>query len=154
MIKKKAKRKATKTASKKKLPRSKKDRNPAAVRNDIAKIVESGAKRITKAVMEQAMTGQLAPAKYLFEMASIYPSSTDGSFSTKDEESLAETLMRSLGLPDKPIPRDEEDPLVPASVEEKPKPKAIDEEEPGAGSDDRSKAELEAGDESKQPVIV
>jgi hypothetical protein len=100
------------------------------------------------------MTGQLAPAKYLFEMASIYPSSTDGSFSTKDEESLAETLMRSLGLPDKPIPRDEEDPLVPVSVEEKPKPKAIDEEETETGSDAGSKSELEAGDESKEPLPV
>ena len=155
MIKKKTKRNATKkTAAKKTSLRAKKDRNPAAVRNDIAKIVESGAKRITKAVMEQAMTGQLAPAKYLFEMASIYPSSTDGSFSTKDEESLAETLMRSLGLPDKPIPRDEEDPLVPASVEEKPKPKAIDEEEAETGSDAGSQSELEAGDESKEPLLV
>jgi hypothetical protein len=64
MIKKKAKKKATtKTAAKKTSLRAKKDRNPAAVRNDIAKIVESGAKRITKAVMEQAMTGQLAPAE-------------------------------------------------------------------------------------------
>ncbi len=75
MIKKKAKGKATtrKAAAKRGSPRSRKERNPEAVLNDIAKIVESGAKKITKAVMEQAMTGQLAPAKYLFEMASIYP---------------------------------------------------------------------------------
>lgn len=61
-------------------------------------------------------------------------------------------MMRSLGLPDKPIPRDEEDPLVPVSVEEK--PKAIDEEETETGSDAGSKSELEAGDESKEPLPV
>ena len=54
MIKNKTKRNATKkTAAKKTSLRAKKDRNPAAVRNDIAKIVESGAKRITKAVMDR-----------------------------------------------------------------------------------------------------
>src|ERR1700675_4345248 len=104
MIKKKAKSKATKKkVAKKRSPRSRKERNPAAVRNDIAKIVESGAKKITKAVMEQAMHGQLAPAKFLFEMASIYPPSTDGSETTKDEECFAKSLMDRLGLPDTPI---------------------------------------------------
>ena len=52
MIKKKAKGKAktTKLAKKAKRssPRRKKERNPVSVHDDIAKIVESGAKRITK----------------------------------------------------------------------------------------------------------
>lgn len=111
MIKKKAKGQkiAKKTAKKQSSPKTKKERNPAAVRNDIAKIVESSAREITKAVVSQAKTGQLAPAKYLFEMASIYPALTDGSFSTAHEESLAETLMRRLDLPDKPIAKDDED---------------------------------------------
>lgn len=154
MIKKKAKSKATKkTTAKKRSLRSKKERNPAAVRNDIAKIVESGAKRITKADMDQAMTGQLAPANYLFEMASIYPPSTDGSFSTKHEESLAETLMRSLGLPDKPIPRDEEDPLVPPAVENT-KPKAVDEEQEATVADSGAVSESKPGDESKHSLLA
>jgi hypothetical protein len=153
MIKKKAKSKATKKkVAKKRSPRSRKERNPAAVRNDIAKIVESGAKKITKAVMEQAMHGQLAPAKFLFEMASIYPSSTDGSFSTTDEDCLAQTLMRSLGLPDTPIARDEEDPPETPILAEKPTPKATDEEEAGTGSDSGSDSDLETGDESKHSV--
>ena len=84
-------------------------RNPAGVRNDIAKMVESGAKKITKAVMDQAMTGQLAPVKYLFEMAEIYPASTDGSHATENEDCLARTLLNRLDLPDEPIARDEED---------------------------------------------
>jgi hypothetical protein len=95
MIRKKAKGKtaATQTTKKKKstakTPKAKKQANPAEVRNDIAKIVQSGAKKITKSVMDQAMTGQLAPAKYLFEVAGVYPPSTDGSHATEDEDCFA-----------------------------------------------------------------
>lgn len=97
-----------------KKPRAKKQANPAAVRNDIAIIVQSGAKRIAKAVMEQAMTGQLAPAKYLFEVAGVFPASTDGSHATADEDCLAKTLLDRLNIPDEPVGRDDEDePVVP-----------------------------------------
>ena len=111
MTKKKAKSKtgAKKTAKRKSSPSHTKMRNPTGVRNDIAKIVELGAKKIAKAVMEQAMTGQLAPAKYLFEMAEIYPLSTDGSHATENEDCLAKTLLNRLDIPDEPIARDEED---------------------------------------------
>jgi hypothetical protein len=114
MIKNKSKRKkappgAAKHKSTRKTPRTKKQANPDEVRKDIAKIVKSGAKRITKAVMEQAMTGQLAPAKFLFEMAAIYPPSTDGSETTEDEDCFAKSLMDRLGLPDKPIALDDEE---------------------------------------------
>jgi hypothetical protein len=98
-----------KKASARKGPRTKKQVNSAEVRNDIAKIVKSGAKKITKAVMDQAMTGQLAPAKYLFEVASIYPPATDGSEASTDEECFAKTLLNRLDIPDKPIALDEED---------------------------------------------
>jgi len=92
--------------------------------------------------MEQAMTGQLAPAKYLFEMASIYPATTDGSFSTVDEESLAATLMRRLDLPDKPIERDEEDPLKTANSAEAPTAKVSDgDKRAESGSDLRSESD-------------
>jgi hypothetical protein len=130
MIKKKAKGKTVvKKAAKKRSAPRKKERNPAGVRNDIAKLVESGAKRITKAVMDQAMTGQLAPAKYLFEMAEIYPQATDGSYSTVDEESLAATLLRRLDMPDEPIPRDEEDAPQAGAAAEKPAVKLVEEDE-------------------------
>ena len=129
MIKKKAKGKtATKKAGKKRAPRSK-ERNPAGVRNDIAKIVEAGAKKITKAVMDQAMTGQLAPAKYLFEMAEIYPQATDGSYSTVDEESLAATLLRRLDMPEEAVMRDEEDAPQAAAVAVKPAVNRAEEEQ-------------------------
>ena len=72
------------------------------MRNDIAKIVKSGARKITKAVMDQAMTGQLAPAKYLFEVAGVYPPLTDGSQASLDEECFAKTLLDRLDIPDEP----------------------------------------------------
>jgi hypothetical protein len=112
MIKKKAKSKAAKAVkptAKSASPRAKKESNPAEVRKDISKIVQSGARRIARAVMEQATTGQLAPAKYLFEVAGIYPALTDGSFATEDEDCFARTLMNRLDLPDKPIALDDED---------------------------------------------
>lgn len=151
MIKKKAKSKAVKkkTAKKKGYLRSKKERNPVAVHNDIAKIVESGAKRITKAVMEQAMAGQLAPAKYLLEMAQIFPKATDGSFSTTEEESLAATLLRRLDLPLEPVMRDEEDLPKSAVSPEKPAAKPEDEVE---GKESGSAAE--GCEENKESALV
>jgi hypothetical protein len=112
MIKKKAKGKTAATKETKKKTTSRKTKtpaNPAEVRKDIAKMVKSGARKITKAVMEQAMTGQLAPAKFLFEVAAIYPASTDGSQATTDEDCLAKTLLDRLDIPDRPVGRDEED---------------------------------------------
>jgi hypothetical protein len=147
MIKKKAKGKkappgAAKHKSTRKTPRTKKQANPDEVRKDIAKIVKSGAKRITKAVMEQAMTGQLAPAKFLFEMAAIYPPSTDGSETTQDEDCFAKSLMDRLGLPDKPITLDEEEDEGVKSAN--PSAAAGDGEEIGGKESD----EVEAGSEA------
>ncbi len=151
MIRKKTKGKATKkkAAKTKSCLRSKRERNPVAVHNDIARIVESGAKRITKAVMEQAMAGQLAPAKFLLEMAQIFPKATDGSFSTTEEESLAATLLRRLDLPLEPVMRDEEDLPKSATSPEKPAAKPEDEVE-----EKKSGSEAEGCNENKESVLV
>jgi hypothetical protein len=79
------------------------------VRNDIAKIVQSGAKKIAKTVMVQATSGQLATVQYSFEVAGVYPPLTDGGQATADEDCLAKTLLDRLNIPDKPVGRDEED---------------------------------------------
>ena len=106
MKKKKAK---SKTAAKKRAKRNtaKKPLDPAKVREDIAGIVKAGAKGITKAVMLQATQGQLAPAKYLLEMAGVYPLSTDENETSKDEDSLAETLLDRLNIPKRLLVHDE-----------------------------------------------
>ena len=59
--------------------------------------------------MMDGQKGQLAAVKYLFEVASIYPPSTDGSHATGDEGSLAKPLVQRLNIPDEPIRRDAED---------------------------------------------
>lgn len=96
---------AVKKTGKKRAKRNtaKKPLDPAKVREDIAGIVKAGAKGITKAVMLQATQGQLAPAKYLLEMAGVYPLSTDENQTSKDEDSLAETLLDRLNIPKRPL---------------------------------------------------
>jgi len=111
MTKKKAKSKTSKTTKAKQSSgkRRKKELNPAEVRKGISRMVESHANKMTKAVIDEGEKGQLATVKYLFEMAEIYPASTDGSHATEDEDCLARTLLNRLDLPTEPVGRDEED---------------------------------------------
>jgi hypothetical protein len=130
----------TKKKSAETRPRVKKHANPGEVRNDIAKIVESGAKKIAQAVMSQALTGQLAPAKFLFEVAKIYPEVADGSQATAEEDCLAKTLLHRLNLPEEPIGRDEE-----GESESAGKAAGVIEKDGGG--------EREGDEESKDPVL-
>jgi hypothetical protein len=110
MTRKKAKSKPAKTTkAKKSSGRGKKELNPAEVRKGISRMVESHANKMTKAVIDEGEKGQLATVKYLFEMAAIFPASTDGSQATEDEDCLARTLLTRLDLPTEPVGRDEED---------------------------------------------
>jgi hypothetical protein len=100
-----ASKKSAKTTAKRS-PRGK-NLDPAKVREEIAGIVKAGAKKLTEAVMVQANQGQLAPAKYLLEMAGVYPVATDMSPTSDREESLAETLLDRLKIPKSPVVHDE-----------------------------------------------
>ena len=148
MIKKTAKSKtAGKPKSKKTSRKGKKDFNPAEVRKDIAQMVDSQAVTMAQAVIDEGKKGQLATVKYLFEVAEIYPPSTDGSHATTNDDSLAQTLMRRLNLPDEPVGRDEEDAPKAASSAKEPAAKSESENaQKDAGS------EPEGGGESKDPV--
>lgn len=126
MIKKKTANKATGKKSKKKKGRArlKKETNPAAVRKQVSRIVEAEAVKITHAVVDEAMKGQLAPARYLFEMASIFPPQTNGEQATEEEDSLAKILLAKILLakieaPPKPE-QDGENEVNPAEEEENP----------------------------------
>jgi hypothetical protein len=120
MIKKKAtSKRATKKAAKKKTRKGKPELNLKEVRKELAQMVGLEAAVMAKAVIDEGKKGQLATVKYLFEMAEIYPASTDGSQATTDEDSLAKTLLRRLNLPEEPIARDEEDDEVKAAIPEK-----------------------------------
>jgi hypothetical protein len=143
----KSKASAKKAAKKSKPEKRKKEFNPAEVRRDIAQMVDSQAARMTQAVIDEGMKGQLATVKYLFEVAEIYPASTDGSYATREEESLAQTLLRRLDLPDEPIGRDEEDEPKEATPADKPNGTPTDEDEP-SGSEPKS------GEAKKDPLVA
>jgi hypothetical protein len=97
--------------------KGKQELNPAGVRKDISQMVESEATTMAQAVIDEGKKGQLATVKYLFEMASIFPPSTDGSHATADEDCLAKTLLRRLDLPEEPVGRDEEDDVKAVSAD-------------------------------------
>lgn len=54
----------------------------------------AGAKKIAKAVMDQALMGQLEPTKYLFERAEIYPQATDGSHAPQTVASVEKSIAK------------------------------------------------------------
>ncbi len=114
MTKKKAKSiKPTAKKAAKKRQRRKKELDPAEVRKNISMLVQSQAKEMAAAVIDSGKKGQLAPVKYLFEVANIFPAPTDGSESTKDEDCLAETLLQRLNVPTTPVvDNDEGDEIV------------------------------------------
>jgi hypothetical protein len=109
MKKKKAK---SKTAAKKTTKKSEpeletKELNPAQVLKNISALVEANADKLAGAVIGEGMKGQVSPVKYLFEMAHIYPQPPAASAPTKDEDSLAETLLDRLNIPKRPVVHDE-----------------------------------------------
>ncbi len=89
-----------------------KDVNLAEVRRNITNIVGEAASEIAVAVVVEAKKGQLATAKYLFEAAGVYPVSTEGNVDKPEEDTFAQRLVRTFGLPAGPLPGgDESDPL-------------------------------------------
>jgi len=152
MIKKKAKGKATKkkTAKKKSAGKKrKKEFNPAEVRKSIAILVESEAEKMAAAVIGEGKKGQLAPVKYLLELAKIFPEATDGSQASADEECLAKTLLRRLDLPEEPVSRDEDDLAKPATSPDKAAAKPADEVD-----EKQSGTAAECCEENKEPVLT
>ena len=71
-------------------------------------MVEAEAAEMAKAVIDEAKKGQLAPMKYLFEMAGIYPASPDGAQAAGEEDSLAKILLDRLRLAATPVENHEE----------------------------------------------
>lgn len=146
MIKKKAKKRkkaagktvkkaATKGNSKRK--GGKKEPDPKEVRTECAKLIKDEASDMTAAVIAAGKTGQVAPVKFLFEMAHIFPAADDGSETSAEEESLAKTLLNRLGIPTDPVMADEDekdDAVMDESrgPDEKEEPEEENEEKPAA----------------------
>ena len=117
-MKKKTRGKTAKKKTAKKKAGPKKQGDPAQVHKDISGLVRAGAREITSAVIAQAKNGELAPAKYLFEMAGVYPPATDGSQATPEEDCLAKTLLDRLGPERKPVATEEAESVVVESADE------------------------------------
>jgi len=87
---------AKKPTAKRTVSKTKKPVNLAQVREKITNLVGASADAITKEVIEVAKKGALASAKYLFEVAGLYPA-TEASGAKPEEDSLAHMLMNRLG---------------------------------------------------------
>lgn len=132
----KSKKVAKKPGKKKVTAKGKKnEKTPGEVRKELAKLILDEAEEITNALISQGKIGQLAPAKYAFEVAHIFPEVNDGSEATREEDCLAKTLLDRLNIPDTPVGRDEEEDFVtipPRKVvvetEAEPEKKSVDEE--------------------------
>jgi len=98
----------TKKTAKKNHAKAKRETNPADVRKEVSKLVEADAKEMAQAVIEEGKKGQLAPVKFLFEMANIYPPEQDGTQATPEEDCLAKILLDRLTPPAKPMDTDED----------------------------------------------
>jgi len=99
-------------------PRTRKAVDPAEVRKDIAKIVGLEAMNMTEAVMEEAMKGLVAPTKFLFEVAGVFPPAPDGEQATQEEDCLAKTLLERLNIPKKPVQEEDDEPAATGDVDE------------------------------------
>jgi hypothetical protein len=115
---KKSKKTVKKVSIKKSAPRGK-EKAAGEVLKDISKMVKAHSNKMAGAVIGEGEKGQLATVKYLWEVAGIYPPTTDGSESTEHEESLAQTLLRRLNVPETPVVADQYDEdtiVIPAQV--------------------------------------
>jgi hypothetical protein len=75
------------------------------IRTNVNNMVWNSAETIATAMINAAKSGQLATAKYLFEVAGIYPATEETKGKPK-EDSLAYTLLKRLGLPTEPLTYD------------------------------------------------
>jgi hypothetical protein len=141
MIKKKAKaqKAAKKTGCRRK--NGKKNTDPAQVREQLAGIVKSGAKGITQAVMDHAMNGELAPAKYLLEMAGVYPPpKQDEELAAQEEDCLAKTLLDRLNIPQKAEEPVTDEPVEGDSAKDNPATDHGTAKDPEGGGDGKENA--------------
>jgi hypothetical protein len=88
------------SVQKERLEQTPKPVDAAEARENVASLVRTSATDIATGVLTVAKAGQLASAKYLFEMAGLYPAMEEAA--TLPENSLAHTLLRRMGQPTEP----------------------------------------------------
>jgi len=78
----------------------------ARVQKDISNMMGNSATEIAAGMIKAALAGELAPAKYLFEMAGLYPATEETEATNPQEDSLAHILLKRMGLPIEPVIKD------------------------------------------------
>jgi hypothetical protein len=133
-----------KKSAKKSAPKAKKPVDMVRVRENINSLVRASAKDIANKVIEVAKeTGQLASAKYLFEAVGLYPATEQTAVRAQDN-SLALTLLKRMGLPTEPaICEEDPAPMVLTSNAKDPALQTVDIAEEDLGSE--RKGQKEAG---------
>jgi hypothetical protein len=100
------------------------DANPLEMRRKVTNIVGAKLNEIADATVGEAKKGQLATVKYLFEVAGVYPPSTDSFMNNPEEDTFMQRVVRRLGLPEGPLPSEEDDPpeklVIPAAKRDEP----------------------------------
>jgi hypothetical protein len=112
MIKKKKRTKkaaAQKSAKKGRKTPVKKETNLAEVRKQVTEIVQSEAALMAQAVVQEGKKGQVAPVRYLFEMANIFPVQANAEQATEEEDCLAKILLARMEAPAKPEKEDDDE---------------------------------------------
>jgi hypothetical protein len=106
--KEKSKTTAKKPAKKRAAAKSKKPADMVQARENISDLVRASSGVIANKVIEVAKTGALASAKYLFEVAGLYPA-TEATAAKPEDNSLAHTFMQRLNnLPEPAVEREED----------------------------------------------
>lgn len=77
------------------------------VRENINNMVGNAAEQIVIQLIHCAGRGEVAPAKYLFELVGLYGATQETEEKPK-ENSLAYMLLKHLGLPTEPVTEDED----------------------------------------------
>ena len=128
-------------------------KNPVDIvdaRENVTKLVRDAAIEIALGVIEGAKAGQLASAKYLFEVAGLYPAAEEAA-AARPEDSLAYILLKRMGLPTEPVIREEDQ--VPAALGRESKaetaPSVVTPATQSAGSEDAESATSDS-DEAKE----
>jgi hypothetical protein len=85
---------------------SKEPMDMARVRKDISNMMGNSASEIAAGMINAALAGELAPAKYLFEMAGLYPPAEEIEATNPEGNSLAQILLKKMGLPIEPVIKD------------------------------------------------
>ena len=94
----------------------------AQARENVASLVRASATEIASGVLTGAKAGQLASAKYLFEMAGLFPAK-EAAASTLPEDTLSRTLLKRMGQPTEPATCADDHAATAANSEAKERPR-------------------------------